>query len=532
MNSTYKTLIQQFNASKSGMENQEPFYFDLELQEDSVYRNVCILGGGIAGYLTALAFRRFFQLPVTIIESSKIPPIGVGEATTPLMAEYLFGALGLDKKEFYEAVEPTWKLGIKFFWGKPGDYFFNYPFDSKDILSAYIHNNDINYCSLNSRLMSEDSSFVTRVEEDGELRYHSLSRTLKYAYHLDNQKFIGYLKQKSVEAGARLLDEEIKDAVLKDDGKEIDYLVNDQGDTFKFDMYVDCSGFRSLLLEKKLRSPYIPYKSSLYNDCAITATVPHGGKIQCYTYAESMHNGWCWNIPLRHENHRGYVFSSDFCSKEQAYEEMLMRNPTMSKDVNFIRFNSGRHQEFIKGNVVAIGNSYSFVEPLESTGVHMIIDQIIVLMNNFMNLKNKPRHISLLNRDMNDHWDYIRWFLSIHFKFNRKYNNSYWKSCRANVDTSGFDHFIGLYKELGLLTRQDTTVKNMIRNDVKDTIFDLFGIDHILFGQGILPNDIDRIRLENRDQWEKNVSMWQEILGYTIPLHEDLDVLLEHAHLM
>src|ERR1700756_553739 len=102
MKDSYKTLIQQFNAAKSGISNHDPFYFDLEAREGDIYKDVCILGGGIAGYLTALAFRRFLDIPVTVIESSKIPPIGVGEATTPLMADYLFGALGLDKREFYE----------------------------------------------------------------------------------------------------------------------------------------------------------------------------------------------------------------------------------------------------------------------------------------------------------------------------------------------------------------------------------------------------------------------------------------------
>ena len=242
MKDSYKTLIHQFNMDKKAMNDPDPFYFDLQARDGDMYKNVCILGGGIAGYLTALAFRRFFDIPVTVIESSRIPPIGVGEATTPLMADYLFGVLGLDKREFYEIVEPTWKLGIKFFWGLPGDYCFNYPFDAKDILSAYLHHGDMNACSLNSLLMSNDSSFIARVEEDGKTAYHSLSKTLKYAYHMDNQRFIGFLKRKSMEAGACLLDEEIKDAVLGENGFEIDYLVNDSGQRFQYDVYVDCTG--------------------------------------------------------------------------------------------------------------------------------------------------------------------------------------------------------------------------------------------------------------------------------------------------
>lgn len=531
MKETYLSLVESFKATKENIQKKHPFYFDLELKDAELYRNVCIVGGGLAGYLTAIAFRKFFNIPVTLIEPSGIPPIGVGEATTPLLEDYLFKALELDKQEFLEMVEPTWKLGIKFFWGLPGDYTFNYPFDTKDILSAYIHDSDINRCSLNSMLMSGDLSFVAKIKDAEEVRYHSLSKSLKYAYHLDNKKFIDYLKFQSKKAGVIFLDEEMVDAVIDEKG-DISYLVNKEADRFQYDLYIDCSGFRSLLLEKKMKVPYVPFNDSLFNNSAVTTVVPNGGHIKCYTYAESMNNGWCWNIPLRHEDHRGYVFSSDHCSDEQAYEELLRKNPAMSKDVKFIRFRSGRHTSFIAGNVVAIGNSYSFVEPLESTGVHMIIDQIIVLMNNFINLKGNPSLRKLLNDNMNEHWEYIRWFLSIHFKFNRKFDSPYWKYCRAHANVQGFEKFISLYREIGLLTRQDTTVQDMIRYDVKDTIFDLYGIDHILFGQGVLPDNVSRINLDNKEEWNRMTAIWEKITKYTIPLRDDLEVLLHNPQLL
>ncbi|QJB32205.1 tryptophan 7-halogenase [Chitinophaga oryzae] len=530
MQEKYLSLVEDFKVTKEQIEKRQPFYFDLELDVHEIYQNVCIVGGGLAGYLTAIAFRKFFNIPVTVIEPSGIPPIGVGEATTPLLDDYLFHALELDKKEFLEMVEPTWKLGIKFFWGKPGDYSFNYPFDTKDILSAYLHSGDINKCSLNSLLMSADSSFVAKLVEGDEVKYHSLSRSLKYAYHLDNKKFISYLKYKAKQAGVIFLDEEIVDAVLDGEGN-IAYLVNREADRFVYDMYVDCSGFRSLLLEKKMGVPYIPFSDSLYNNSAVTTVVPNGGHIKCYTTAESMNNGWCWNIPLRHEDHRGYVFSSAHCTDEQAYEELLRKNPAMDKDAKFIRFRSGRHAAFIAGNVVAIGNSYSFVEPLESTGVHMIIDQIILLMNNFINLKKNPTLRKLLNDNMNDHWEYIRWFLSIHFKFNKKFDTPYWQDCRANANISGFERFVSLYREIGLLTRQDTTLQRILRYDVKDNIFDLYGIDHILFSQGVLPNDINRIQLDNKAEWDHMQTVWNKIAAHTIPLRDDLEVLLQHPSL-
>ncbi|RAJ08323.1 tryptophan halogenase [Chitinophaga skermanii] len=532
MQNDYLQLVEQFKATKEVLMNPQPYYMDLALPQDDFYNSVCIVGGGLAGYLSAIAFRKFFNIPVTVIEPSHIPPIGVGEATTPLMADYLFGVLELDKQEFFRMVEPTWKLGIKFFWGKPGDYYFNYPFDTKDILSAYLHSGDVNECSLNSLLMRQDASFIARYEEDGTEKYHSLSKNLKYAYHLDNRKFIDYLKFAAARAGVIFLDEEIKDAVLNEEG-EVAALINVNGDKFVYDLYVDCSGFKSMLLEKKMNVPYVSFQDSLFNDRAVTGILPNNGHIKCYTTAETMDNGWCWNIPLRHEDHRGYVYSSAHCTEEQAIEEMLRKNPGMSaSSIKHVRFRSGRHERFVEGNVVAIGNAYSFVEPLESTGVHMIIDQIILLMNHFVLLKKNPALRNLLNDTMKEHWEYIRWFLSIHFKYNKKFDTPYWKDCRANGNTSGFEKFLSLYKEIGLLSRQDTTTRNMIQPWLKDTIFDVYGIDHILFCQGVLPGNIQQLSPENKADWNAMLHVWKNIAAKTIPLREDLDIMLKHPQLL
>lgn len=518
-------LIEDFIKTRKNLNNNEPYYTNLSIDRGNLYNNVCIVGGGLAGYLTAIAFRKFFRVPVTVIEAPNIPIIGVGEATTPILQDYLFDALGFDREEFYKEVQPTWKLGIKFFWGKPGDYFFNYPFDRKDILSAMHFNNDINYCSLNSLLMSNNTSFVMRQRDKVVDSYYSLHKDLKHAFHIDNKKFVNYLKSKAEKFGVQFKTLEIKDALLNKEG--IDYLVDNFGEKHKYDLYVDCSGFRSFLLENKLKSKYISYSGSLFNNRAITSVTPQE-VVNTFTLAETMNNGWCWTIPTRGENHVGYVFSSEFCSDEKIYEELLKKKPDMSKDVKFISFKSGRHDEFIKGNVVAIGNSYSFVEPLESTGVHMIIHQIITLMNNFINLKGNATLIDFLNKDMNSHWDYIRWFLSIHFKFNKKYSSEYWKESRSTVDISGFENLIALYKEIGFLSFQDTPVKEVLKYYIHDNIFDVYGIDHILAGQGVLPGNFSNLQLKNKKDWFKMIKIWEQIVSNTVPVKDDLTLLLDN----
>ena len=158
--------------------------------------------------------------------------------------------------------------------------------------------------------------------------------------------------------------------------------MDDAGDKLKFDLYIDCSGFRSTLMEKKLCSPFISYEKSLYTDSAVVANVPHGGVVKPYTLAETMNHGWCWNIAFEDEDHRGYVFSSSFSTFEQATAEMAAKNPGMSEPWT-LKFRSGRHQHFWRENVVALGNAYAFVEPLASTAIHMILYEIDLLTRNF-----------------------------------------------------------------------------------------------------------------------------------------------------
>jgi tryptophan halogenase len=518
--------LRTFKSSQKAFNSKTPYYQNLEVDSTNIYTNVGVIGGGLAGYLTAIAFKKFFNIPVTVIESPNIPIIGVGEATTPILHDYLFDVLELDREEFFREVEPTWKLGIKFFWGKPGDYTFNYPFDSKDILSSLYHNGDIDHCSLNSLLMTNKSSFLMRFNEKDNVRYESLDKHLKYAYHLDNKKFVAYLKRKAEQCGVNFINTEVQHAQLKNDKLEIDHLIDLAGNEHSYDFFIDCSGFRSLLLEKTLKSKYVSFSDSLYNDKAIVTKI-NNDTLNCYTLAETMDNGWCWTIPTRGEDHLGYVYSSSFCTEDQAIEEIFKKKLGTSKDIKSISFRSGRHEEFIIGNTAAIGNSYSFVEPLESTGVHMIIQEVIMLMNNFINLKGNKTLISFINRDMNAHWDYIRWFLSIHFKFNNKSNTPYWRESRANIDVSGFQHLINLYKEIGFLSYQDTPLREILKYHIHDQIFDVYGIDHILAGQGILPDSTQKISLENSREWQEILKSWRHIVSQTIPVNGDLPLLLD-----
>jgi tryptophan halogenase len=489
-------------------------------ESQAPYRTVGILGGGTAGYMTALALRtRRPELSVTLIESSKIPIIGVGEATTPRLLDFLHARSGLDIVDFYRRVLPTWKLGIQFFWGLPGDYTFNGAFQFASLLEPMVYGGNMETYSLGCALMERDR---VPVFANGDGTYTSFLHRIAFAYHLDNVRFVRYLTEEAERLGVRRLDRVIKDAELRADGENIDCLIDDGGEKHQFDLYVDASGFRSFLLEKKLGSAYISYESSLFTDSAIMADVPHDGTIKPYTRAESMDHGWCWTIPFLESDHRGYVFSSAFCTVERAIEEMRRKNPTMSEPRS-LKFRSGRHEHFWRGNVLAVGNAYAFVEPLESTGLEMLSIELDLVMDHFPKSQHDHGIKQALCEKLGGMWDNIRGLLAIHYKFNRKFDTEFWRACRADTDLASAETRVRLFADRAPLSYSRALLR------ANDPIADFFSQDYIydvlLCGQQAPATYLQPFEspaaLEERRRHYRNAAEW------AIPQAEALRLLVE-----
>lgn len=493
------------------------------MDSKSGYKSVGIIGAGTAGLLTALALRKKIpHLKTTVIESSQIPVIGVGEATTPGVRQFLHKYLEIDVQEFYLKVRPTWKLGIKFDWGLPGDYYFNYPFlaGQTRLLEAYQYANDINQSSPEAIMMTQNRTFVTKGSSSD---YLVNAKAVSYAYHLDNKRFVSYLKQRAISEGVRFKDRTISEVVTSPGNDLVDHVRTSLGEELKFDLYVDCSGFRSLLLEKGLGSGFVDFSDSLFTDSAVVAKVPNNGPIRPYTLAETMDHGWCWNIPQMEADHRGYVFSSHFCNVDDAVSEMRAKNPGMT-DHWIVKFRSGRHEHFWKGNVVAIGNAYGFVEPLESTALDMITDEIEALIEYFPSSRNDHQVSHIINSRLARRWDYLRWFLAIHYKFNRKLTTPFWRECRESVDISGAMPLVEHYLERCPLTyRHD---QKLLEAEFERTgdVFGLSGIDYILLGQKVLPRSFTT-PFETQSIWSRRMSMIKKNLRLALPQREALEVL-------
>ncbi len=505
----YDILKNQLSKAKTFFRDR---HFFNNIAIDDVYSSVGIIGGGTAGYLTAIALKKKNpELKVTLIESSEIPIIGVGEATTPGIRGFLFNYLGFDEKEFFLEVKPTCKLGIKFDWGAPNTYF-NFPFGPTDMLASYINNGDVNSCSLASILMTHDSSLVVGNEEFNE----SLTEGLSHAYHINNKDFVLYLQKKAEEIGVVRIDDLIEKCEKDKSGERI-HIIHGKKSIYNFDFYVDCTGFKSLLL-KELSVKYISYSDSLFTDRAITASMPNEGVVKPYTYSETMNHGWCWNTPIRDSDHLGYVFSSKYCNNEQAINELKQKYPeaTIGKIVNF---KSGRHEKILNGNVYAVGNSYAFIEPLESTGIYMITQEIKTLTDNFCEIKKSTPIRELINESLSKHWDSLRFVLEIHFKYNKKLQTPFWIDCNKNIDFKEYQWVIDLYKKSGPLSYLNGKTEKLIKSKLPKSLFGLSSIDSILMGQNVFPDKI-KSELRNKKIWDSQLNIWDKLMENTIPLEE------------
>lgn len=486
----------------------------LPRQHQSDYQRIGIIGGGAAGYLSALAFRKLRpELDVTVIESDAIPPIGVGESTTAEIVSFLHGILGLDIEEFHREVKPTWKLGILFEWGKPGDYVSYSPFDRGRLLEAKIYDGDLANHNLNSILMNQRKAPILNLGHD----FRSMLPDVGFGYHVDNHRLIRYLRQQLSKAGVTHLARTIKDVRLKKDGEEVDILEDTEGDQHRFDLYIDCTGFRSLVMGDALRSPFIDFSESLFTDCALATNSPHDGRIDSYTTASTMENGWSWKIPQLENDHRGYVFSTRFATPDEAEAEFRKRYPGIG-DVRVIPFRSGRREHFWKGNVVAIGNAYGFVEPLQSTALSAAFLMATFVARRLPTSKNNVLVRSRLNDLVARMWDSLRWFLAVHFRFNRRSDSEFWKACQNDADISGAEYIIDLFQKQAPLSFQT--------GYSSDEFVPAFVYDQVLIGFDVptTPGPLT----ESPDQYQYRKSVMHQLSELAMSGKDALNLVINH----
>ena len=413
---------------------------------------VIVLGGGSAGFLAAITLKtRLPELQVVVIRSKDIGIIGVGEGTTVSVPNFLHGYLKIDPVEFQRIARPTYKLGIRFLWGpRP---FFNYTFSTQfdhqyRALSRptgfYCQDErETEFASINSALMSLGKAFI-RLPDGGPGIRNDV------AYHIENADFVKFLETQAARVNVEVVDDTVSHVDQDDNG--IVALNCKATGAQRADLYIDCSGFYSVLLSKTLGEPFVSFKSSLFCDRAVVGgwARPEGEEILPYTTAETMDAGWCWQIEHENRVNRGYVYSSAFISDEAADAEFRRKNPRVDS-TRIVKFVTGRYARGWVKNVVAIGNSNGFVEPLESTSLAAICEECHALAVSLADCGRDPGPAlaAVYNRHNQRTWDDIRRFLAVHYKFNTRLDTDFWRAARSDTDLAGAEDFVDFYAENG-----------------------------------------------------------------------------------
>lgn len=416
-------------------------------------RNILVLGGGSAGLLAALTLRRRFpKLPLTVLRSSQIGVIGVGEGTTAGFPRHLFEHLKLKIPQFYAETQPSWKLGIRFLWGPRPE--FSYTFSSvyenklrnlKKPNGFYINGNTEGGGDIWSALMAEGRALPRNQRNEPDFAGHA-----NLAFHIENEKLVSYLERRCADLGIPLRDGTVKEVRTGDRGVEA--LILEDGQQCEADLYVDASGFRSELLGAALKVEFSDFSDTLFCDRAVIGGWSRGDEpILPYTTAETMNAGWCWQIEHPTWINRGYVYSSRFISDEAALDELLAKNPKISNEPRLVKFRCGHYRQQWVKNVVAIGNAAGFVEPLEATALHVVTAHSRLLADCLYDseLEPKPSLISLFNRLCVEDWEGVRDFLAVHYRFNTRLDTPFWKHCREETSLGGAEELVAFYRENG-----------------------------------------------------------------------------------
>lgn len=413
-------------------------------------QSILVLGAGSAGLIAALTIKRKIPtLSVRIVRSPELGVIGVGEGTTPNFPKHIFDILGISRRKFYELAEPTWKIGIRFLWGprKRFDYTFSLQLDShwSDLPrpNGFYCDDDFANTDIAAACLRHDKAFPRQPNGAPDIQpWH--------AFHIENKKFVDVLELVAREVGVEIIDGKVTGSERGPTGIAAVHL--EDGRRLEADFFIDSSGFRSELLGKALEEPFISYDSSLFCDRAVVGgwdrtTEP----ILPYTTAETMDAGWAWQIEHEHHVNRGYVYSSQAITEEQAVEEFTRKNPRAPKSPRVVKFRSGRYRRMWVDNVVAVGNAGGFVEPLEATALMVVCAECQTLVDFLQHcaLSPTPTMRTLFNRLMDNTWDDIRDFLALHYKYNTLLDTPFWRAAQNDTDLGGLPPLLEFYEENG-----------------------------------------------------------------------------------
>jgi len=425
---------------------------------ESRVRSIAIVGGGTAGWLAASMLAR--SLPgtgtvITVIESAEIGTVGVGEATIPPIIDVL-RFLRVDEGDFLKHTNATFKLGIKFIeWNGPGESYWH-PFGT---FGAPINRRPFYHAWQRSRGAGLEPSFndyslCAALGDAGKFRFPDTQADapaagLRYALHFDATLVARYLRSYAERLGVTRLERTVAEATLGDDGA-IDALRFTDGTQLTADLYIDCSGFRGVLIEQALKTSYVDWSALLPCDRAVAFPSPIQGARPPYTQSLARRAGWQWRIPLQHRIGNGYVYSSEHCADEEALRDLTrIVGAKPEADPRFLRFVTGRRKLLWNRNCVALGLASGFLEPLESTSIHLVTSGVYHLLEHFPDRHFDSANIAGYNSRVIEEVEAVRDFIVLHYCLAQREDGEFWRYCRSMAIPDSLRERIELYRGTG-----------------------------------------------------------------------------------
>ena len=487
--------------------------------------NIIIIGGGTAGWMAAAALSRLIsgrKVAITLIESEAIGTVGVGEATIPPFVEFN-QLLEVEERDMLAAAQGTFKLGIQFVnWGKQGDSYIH-PF------GAYGYQmGGVSFHHVWHRIKAAGDKRPIQVfnVETMAAYYGKFARSadikrddlppVNYAYHIDAGRYAAFLRKYAETRGVVRQEGKVEDVALDGETGFVTSVTLDSGAKIEGDLFIDCSGFRGLLIEQALKTGYEDWTHWL--PCNRAVALPcnreDGSPPLPYTRATAHSAGWQWQVPLQHRNGNGHVYTSEHMGDDEAHDILvrgLAGKPTA--DPNFLRFVTGRRKKFWNGNVVALGLAAGFMEPLESTSIHLVNSGISKLLAVLSLDGINQTQADVFNRLTIKEYERIRDFLILHYNAATRDDSEFWNYCRTMSVPDSLKEKMALFQLNGQIFREE------------DELFTESSWTAVMMGQGITMNGhnpmadvIEGVKLsEELGEMEKSI----RFLVQQMPSHAD-----------
>ncbi len=404
-------------------------------------KSIVIVGGGTAGWMSAAALSKYARdmgVSITLIESPVIETVGVGEATIPQIAKFN-AMLGIDEDTFVKETQATFKLGIEFRnWGRIGERYFH-PFGTYgvDLEGVSFHHFWAHQFAKGASQTLDDYSLNARAAYSGRFlrpkpEHGFFLNRLAYAFHFDATLYAQFLRRYAEARGVVRIEATVESVVQAPETGFISSLKLSDGQSVGGDLFLDCTGFRGVLIEQALSAGYDDWTDYLPVDRAVAMPTRREGAATPYTKATAHDAGWQWTIPLQHRMGNGYVYCSKFQSQEAA-EQLLVSSVDGEplKAPKHLRFVTGRRHKFWDRNCIAVGLSAGFLEPLESTSIHLIQSSISKLIALFPHKDMSHTLSDEFNRLMGDDYLSVRDFLILHYKQTSRDDSPFWNHVRT-----------------------------------------------------------------------------------------------------